>query len=306
MSNKFLSSKKDAAAVNMKVFLYSSLFIGMIGGALRSLAYLTSFENDIGYFNGSLLPTSVTYLIIIGCIFAFCGSFFIAGGADLPKKLDNKPNSIFFTSCFAGFIMLADFAYKIFYTIGEDKLAYYKTIFSPEFKSDNTYFIRATAAIEIFGILASLLSAVYFFIRASKKADNRSAIWFGFFPILRALVGVASIYFEMSIQMNHPSKLMLQFALIAVMLHLLYEERFGVSEDHPRPRTYFVTGCIAFILSFAGGLSEMVGFFTGNLKNGNFAVEAFFCLTISFYILARLNSFVRDTDKKPETEEYAE
>ncbi len=302
MSFKFLSRGKDAALVNIKTFFWSTLCLAPLAALLRSLAYLTSFD-EIGYFNEGFFATAVSYLIVISAIFLLCGFIFISKEAKLPANVDNSANSIFFSASFAGFIMLADFAYKIYTQIGEDRFAYYKFIFDPKYRSDNSYLIRATAVIEIAGVLASLLTAVCFFVRSSKDPKAKLSASFGFFPIIRALVGVAEIYFEMEVQMNHPSKLMLQFALIAIMFYFLCEERFYVSQEHARPRRFFISGCLAFFLAFSGGVSEIVGFFSGKLSKGDFCIEAFFCLVMSFYILARTNSFVRCASVAPALEE---
>lgn len=292
MAKKIFSREKDAAIGNIKMCFKVSVIIALLAAVLRSVAYLTSFDADVGYFNGSFFSVAVNYLIILACAFALGGFIFISKEADLPKQIDNSGNAVFFASVFAGFIMIADFAYKIYTMIGEDKFAYYKFIFDPKYKSDDLYFIRATAIIEILGVAASVLSAVCFFLRSSKKAGGKLCTWLGFFPIVRALVGVAHIYFEMEVQMNHPSKLMIQFALIAIMIYFLSEERFYISEDHPRPRRFIVCGCVALILAFTAGVSEMFGFFFGSLSRGDFCVEAFFCLTMSFYILSRVSSYV--------------
>lgn len=302
MAKFIFSRKKDAAIGNIKICFKVSVIIALLAAALRSVAYLTSFDSDIGYFNGGFFATAVNYLIIVACVFAFCGFIFISKEASLPRKLDNSGNAVFFSSVFAGFILVADFAYKIYAMIGEDKFSYYKFIFAPNYKTEDSYFIRAKAVIEIVGVLASLLAAVCFFLRSSKKADGKLCIWLGFFPIIRGLTSVAQIYFEMEVQMNHPSKLMLQFAFIAIMIYFLCEQRFYVSEDHPRPRRFFVSGCIAYILAFSAGVSEMIGFFLGSLSRGDFCVEAFFCFTMSLYILSRVSSFVQAAGRIPETD----
>lgn len=300
MAKLIFSREKEAAIGNIKICFKVSVIIALLAAALRSIAYLTSFDSEIGYFNGGLFATAVNYLIILACAFALCGFIFISKEAKLPVKLDNSGNAVFFSSVFAGFIMIADFAYKIYSMLGEEKFSYYKFIFDPMYKAEDSYFNRAKAIIEIVGLLASLLAAVCFFLRSSKKANGRLCTWLGFFPIVRALASVAQIYFEMEVQMNHPSKLMLQFALIAIMFYFLCELRFYISEDHPRPRRFFVSGCIAYILAFSAGVSEMIGFFLGSLSRGDFCVEAFFCLTMSFYILSRTSSFVQCAETAPE------
>ncbi len=298
MAKITFTRNKDAAIENIKGYLTVSLALALVAAALRSLAYLFSFDAEIGYFNGSFLAKIATYFIIAFCAFASTGLIFISKEAVLPRKLNNEGNSIYFASVFAGFIMIADFAYKLYLMMGEDKFSYYKFIFAPAFKSDNAYIIRATAVIEIVGVASSLLAAVCFFLRSSKKFDSKLCAWLGFFPIIRALTGVAQIYFEMEVQMNHPSKLMLEFALIALMIAFLFELRFFVSEDRAKPIEFIVFSCGALIISISAGISEMVGFFAGKLSKGDFCIEAFFCLAMGLYGAARTISYVRSLETK--------
>lgn len=293
MAKITFTRNKDAAIENIKGYLTVSLSLALVAALLRSLAYLFSFDADIGYFNGGFLAKIATYFIIASCGFALSGMIFISKEAVIPRKLGNEGNAIYFASVFAGFIMIADFAYKLYVMIGEDKFSYYKFIFARTFKSDNSYIIRATAVIEIVGVVSSLLAAVCFFLRSSKKYDSKLCAWLGFFPIVRALTGVAQIYFEMEVQMNHPSKLMLEFALIAVMIAFLFELRFFISEDHARPIKFIVMSCVALIIAISAGISEMVGFFAGKLSKGDFCIEAFFCLAMGLYGAARTISYVK-------------
>lgn len=293
MAKISFTRSKEAAVGNIKGYFGISLILALIAAALRSLAYVFSFDADIGYFNGSLLAKIATYFIIVSCAFAISGFFFISKEADLPRKLTNCGNAIYFASVFAGFIMIADFAFKIYFMIGEDKFSYYRFIFARGYRHDNAYIIRATAVIEIIGVISSILAAVCFLLRSSKRAESKLCAWLGFFPIIRALTGVAQIYFEMSVQMNHPSKLMLEFALVSIMIAFLYELRFSIADTHARPISFFVFSLIAIIISFSAGISEMVGFFAGKLSNGDFCIEAFFCFVMSLYCAARTVSYVR-------------
>lgn len=306
MAKISFTRNKDVAIDNIKGYLTVSLALALIAAVLRSMAYLFSFDADIGYFNGSLFAKIATYFILVSCAFALSGFVFISKEASLPRKLTNEGNSIYFASVFAGFIMIADFAFKIYLMIGEEKLSYYKYIFASTFKSENSYIMRATAVIEIAGVVSALLAAVCFFLRSSKKFDSKLCAWLGFFPIIRALTGVAQIYFEMEVQMNHPSKLMLEFALISLMIAFLYELRFFVSEDHAKPRSFIVFACVALIVAISAGISEMVGFFAGRLSKGDFCIEAFFCLAMGLYGAARTISYVKALAAKATEEEIKE
>lgn len=295
MTKIFIDRSEGAASNNMKTYFEVCTAFAFVVAILRSIAFLVSFDSDVGYFNGTLLPTATGWLIVISIAFALSGFYFINKNAVLPRTLDASPNSVFFTSVFAGFVLSIDFLYKIYCMIGEERFEFYAYIFKKGFRSDNAYLLRATAIIEIFGTLSAILAAVWFFLRASQKTKSGVVAALGFFPVLRALSGIAAVYFDMEVQMNHPSKLLLQLALIAIMVYFLCEVRFFVSEKHPRPIRFFVSGCVAMMLAIAVGVSEMVGFFAGKTSKGEFCVEAFFCLVVGIYILTRVASFVRDS-----------
>jgi hypothetical protein len=298
MLDKIFKRDKESARVNIRTWFGAVLFFAPLAALLRTLAYFISFDTEIGYFNESFIVSFANSLIVIASAFILIGFVFVSKDANLPKKTDNSANSIFFSATFAGFIMLADFVYKFLLIIGDGKLSYYKMIFSAAFRAENAYLLRVGAVIEIAGVIAAVLSAACFFVRSSKLPRAKASAWLGFFPIIRALVGVAQIYFDMTVQMNHPSKLMLQFALISVMFYFLSEEREYVSEDYARPRRTFVFGCLGSFLAFVGGFSEVIAFFAGRLSKGGFCVEAFFCLVVSIYILARTNAFVRSVPRE--------
>ncbi len=299
MQNRFLKRDKASALLNVKTWFRAVLILAPVAAILRTIALYTSFEPEIGYFNDSFFSTLVNWLTIIVPAFILCGFIFISKDADLPKKTPNNANSIFFSATFAGFILLADFAYKLVTLIGEGKLSYYKMVFSSSFRAENAYMLRVTSIIEIIGIASSLLAAACFFVRSAKDPKAKLSAWFGFFPIIRALVGIANIYFDMTVQMNHPSKLIIQFALISVMFYFLCEEREYVSDEHARPRRTFIAGLLAYFMAYVAGFSEIVGFFAGILSEGALFIEAFFCFVLSFYILARVNSFTGNSSAKP-------
>lgn len=299
MSNKFLSRDKEAAALNITIAFRVTLVLTLLAAVLRSVLLFTCFDVEIGYFDECFAVSMLNSLIAVACLFILGGYIYISKEAYLPTEVDNSANSIFFSATFAGFILLADFAYSFIGMLSEGGFANFKSVFAAGYAVENLYMLRAAAVIDILGLIASILSAVCFFVRSARNPKAKLSAWLGFFPIIRALTGVARVYFEMEVQMNHPSKLILQFALVAVMFYFLCEERFYISKEYARPRRFFVSGCLAFLLSFLCGVSEIIGFFFGKLSKGDFCVEAFFCLVVSFYILAKTNAFVKSVKNMP-------
>ena len=77
MKNTVFDRSVVAAINNMKlIFLACSVF-SAVDALWRSIAFVTNFDSDVGYFDGSLMPTLSNCLLVISCAFALLGFFFI-------------------------------------------------------------------------------------------------------------------------------------------------------------------------------------------------------------------------------------
>ena len=161
--------------------------------------------------------------------------------------------------------------------------------------SENAYAarsLRIQGILIIIGIVSSALSAVYFVLRlGEKRSSDEWHVLFGFAPGLRCVAGL-SIYFDMTVEMNSPNKLMLQAALISIMIYFLFELRMLLGFKKARPRAYAATGLLATTLTASASVSVIAGYFSGQVANAAFFTEAFFCFNMMVYMMVRTVSFI--------------
>ncbi len=272
----------------LKVYLYSTTALALVCAILRAVCYFVSFDASIGYFNDTPLVAITNILFVLTLLWATSGFLLIPKKAMQSARFDFGGNAVFFTSLIAGFVMAADFVYKIYAYNKNGVFKRFEFVFSDSYRSDSLQIERVTMVLVIVGIVSSLLSSICFFARSSLKSKKALTAGLGIFPMLRLLSGTALVYFEMNVQMNSPSKLMIQFAMISLMLYFLGEERQYISNEYERPGRYFVFGLIAFVLSISTGVSELIAYYSGLLTRGDFCVEAFICFILSFYVLSRI------------------
>ena len=115
----------------------------------------------------------------------------------------------------------------------------------------------------------------------------------GFAPGLRGVSGLAAIYFDMTVEMNSPNKLILQAALISVMIYFVYELRMLLGGKKAHPRAYVASGLVAVALSASAAIPLICGYFAGLISNSYFFTESFICFNMMMYIAFRTLSFIR-------------
>ncbi|MCQ2353642.1 MAG: hypothetical protein MJ102_00900 [Clostridia bacterium] len=311
-----VSTNETDIRSKLRIYRFSVLAVALLAGVLRTAALFTSYDKGIGYFNhNNILPATVTALLIIGSLWALSAAFLIRP-EELPSAPKFNTNGVFFSSIYAGFIMLADFGYKIFQFFqlrksGEINWILEKFRRLQEYTSAVDRSDRIIAVISVIGTAAALLSAIFFFVRASAKTAAKGHVILGMFVIIRALCGIALIYFDMDIPMNNPNKIILQIALMSAMLYFLTEERFLIGGGSEKPRAFMALALVSVILTASAGISCVIAFFAGVVSVGTFCVEGLICIIFFLYIYAHFSAYEKalaapeGADAKELTEENA-
>lgn len=110
-----------------------------------------------------------------------------------------------FASALCGFLFLYAAVQSVLALLDDSLLL------SPNYRRDVIILLISTCS--------ALLSAIYFFtaLRSSTlRTVGRIAL--DFFPVIWAVMALATIYFDFSHAMNDPNKVILQLALMAVMV----------------------------------------------------------------------------------------
>ncbi|MCI5575567.1 MAG: hypothetical protein MR379_08385 [Clostridiales bacterium] len=284
-----------------RLYLFLLLCSVALTAALRVVAIFTCYDADIGYFmRGMTVPEISTVCCVLCCVAAVIFP-------QLFKKLSASSEGIYvnqhsgleyFATAYAAFVMLGGFVYELYHCIADNTVGgmLSKAAALIESSADNAYAARSyriQAGIIIIGIIASAVSAIYFLLRLNEKRSREWHVLVGFAPGLRGVSGLAAIYFDMTVEMNSPNKLILQAALISVMIYFVYELRMLLGGKKAHPRAYVASGLVAVALSASASIPLICGYFAGLISNSYFFTESFFCFNMMIYIAFRTISFIR-------------
>ncbi len=276
------------------------LIIALAAAVLRTVAIFVAYDAEIGYFSrGAISPLLANIACIAGVVMAFGLILFCRprGRVYNPGARDSAP--VYFATAYAAFVMLGTFLYELWRCVGERTAASY---FEKAATVDNAYTarsLRIQGMLIIIGIVASAVSAIYFFCRLGNKGGREWYVILGFAPGLRGVSGMATIYFDMTVEMNSPNKMLLQFALISVMIYFLLELRMLLGDKKARPRAYAAVGLAATVLTAAASVSLIAAYFGGQVSNAYFFTESFFCFNMMIYIMVRTVSFIAGSYSAP-------
>lgn len=132
----------------------------------------------------------------------------------------------------------------------------------------------------------SLISAAYF-VLAIFKTNVAYTIICGILAIIRVVIMLASSYFNQSVAMNTPDKLIYGVACICVMLFIVSELKLTVKA--PRSWLYVFSAAATAIICSTASIPSIIAYFTGKLpeESGLFS-EYFVLMGIAIYAMIRL------------------
>ncbi len=251
--------------ITAKVCLYVTAALTLVCVILRTVAMLTCFDSELGYFNTSdtSLPTILTVLSFATVLLSIILS--IATPKDtLPTLWPEPRHNAIATIPFILFGVAGAWHLWIAVSAG-----------------------LANKLLLIAGLLA-MLSALYY-ISTATKASAPTASALGFLPILWGLISVAETYTDQFTTMNSPVKLGLQFGLLGMMLATTAELRFRLNK--PAPRTALCFHSIAVFFCFTGSVPVFVAILAGKWDQAVHAPYALALMGAGIYIAFRFATY---------------
>ena len=138
-------------------------------------------------------------------------------------------------------------------------------------------------------------TAIYYFTAAfSSKSKTNLITFLSFFPMLWSLVYLMSIYFDHSVFINSPVRVIRQLAVILLMVYQLYETRALLGKSVPL--VYFVVSNLTVIIISAAYLPECISILNGGARLDNETVYTLFFALAGVYVLTRSMSFAMRSD----------
>lgn len=259
--------KKGGFKVNKKssTGLFQKLVYVGAGAAMLSSAAATVFSYDeaANYFTTNSILFSVA---IVFALLAF--AFAIIAAIITPTE------EIAYSSPF-GF----DFLFALPAVIGLGSGA---TLMILEFAKNNSTLLLITG-------ISLLLSVVHVLLCETESKSS----FLGFLPPVACALLIAVLYFDTSLEMNAPMKVIAQCALLPLMLYFTTELRYLLNREMPRLYLALALGSIAAASLCA--LAVPVAYLTGALENTNCFAAALVAVGTNITVLLKLKRYLQPT-----------
>lgn len=273
------------------IFMAAALLLSAIAAVVQTVILTGYFDLDSHvYVTGSSAPVLFNILLAVCSLLFFLLLFLYRE----PERKLFPQNNLFFTlsSVLAGVAILA--AGIVFFSFSMKRGALYGG------SSDRTiYGFRMAAAI------LSLPSAAYFFLAAFRnKPFRRNTVLLAFAPILWTLVFLVSVYYDHSVRLGSPIRIMDQMALLAVAFFFLFEARFHMKR--PNPGAYFAFSFLSAMLCAVSAIPHVILLVRGKTAFDNVSLFYLFLCVLILYIFARVSTFFGREYPEEEPEEIVQ
>lgn len=198
----------DRSRFTPRLIFLSAALLSLLGAAIRTAAYLTAFDTQVGYLDPSIWTS------LSRCLYFITPVLLIAIATAIPKgTLSTTPCQTYRAAAAIPMaLILIAFTVAVF------------LIYPP-----------AKGSALLFTALLGIPAALYYgasSVKSIRSSDLVSIL--GFFSIIWCIAAVADLYFDVFVTMNSPIKTSLHVGLLGFMAATLGELRFRIGRPLPR------------------------------------------------------------------------
>jgi hypothetical protein len=183
-------------------------------------------------------------------------------------------------------------------------LCYSAFSFLSEFKAEMFSMASIVNKTKYIGSFVAFPAAVYYFISfLAGKTPEKIQSGFSFFPLIWTWIYLLGIYFDHTIEMSSPARVIKELALIALMLYQLMETRALLGKS--KPKAYIMVSSFAIIFLCPAFLPKVIEWISGDIiLDAEVACSLYGALMV-VYIFARLIGYsvvcsgIKRKEKKP-------
>ncbi|MBE6718213.1 MAG: hypothetical protein E7574_03010 [Ruminococcaceae bacterium] len=226
------------------------------------------------YKTGVVTPEAFGIFMVIAVLFMLTPAFIMRMDA-LPKKLKYGSFLTSFMSILCAFLV-AFTAFMFFMSksevahLGSTQMIVYKLRFACS-------------------VIAFPTAIYYLTVSFTWKKNNDVISWLSFLPILWTLIYLMSVYFDHSVLINSPLRIVQQTALILLMVYQLFETRSHIGNS--KPIVYFILTNLTILFLSTAFIPELVDLLLGKQKMTLDMSYVLYGCGMVLYVLARTVDF---------------
>ncbi|MBO5897621.1 MAG: hypothetical protein J6R04_01290 [Clostridia bacterium] len=226
---------------------------------VRSLGFVLAFDRSVGYFNNGLLSTLFYIILALIPVAAIGYALLVRRAVPMPMESTTLVRSFSTSSVGALTVLIA------------------LNLWSLVSNGPHTLTLPLT--------LVAALAIPYF---ATSRAT--APIWSGISAVICCVLCLVVEYFDASVTINSPIKLMHLLAFLAIALYLL-TELFALA-GAPKPRRALPLAAVAAAYGIIGGISHVVAALMKDIILLDYLARALVLFAFGLYAAARLAATV--------------
>ena len=281
----------------LTIYTVAMLVCTAIAVTLRTVACITELKGGTGYFEQGSLTTISNPLILITVLFSLSYIF-------TASKIELRPSF----STPANYVPTG--------ILGVSTLFLGARIMSNLISTNSRYaflsaavFTNPSAILSIIAFVLSLVSVGYFFFNVYSTEQNtakRAGFAIGLIGFLA--IYAMLIYFDSSLPLNNPGKVVNQMAFLSAAVFFLYETRISLGREMWRVYSAFTLAAAA--LTAYSSLPALITYYVNGhvifaTQKGAFISLEEYMLTFAIFIYALAKLVIIITTKEESEDEYA-
>ena len=242
--------------------------------ALRTVAILKDFNPSTNFFEDKTLIDAASYIVGLGCLILFSYTFIAKKDEKLIASFTTPLTYVPTGAVIISFIFFAieNLIEVKSYALPLELLAAFK---------------NATASFKFYLAILAILSLGYFILAAmSEKHTSDSRSFYGLCSVVFFAFYASYLYFDTTLSLNAPNKIVDQMAYIFAALFFLYEVRISLGRECWH--LYMCFGFIASALTAYSSVPSLVYYFVKDTNVSDSIHETLLSFCIFVFITSRI------------------
>lgn len=245
---------------------------------VRAIALFTDFNGTDYFLSLTSLPGAYLVLSLVTVGLLLLVAIFMRRRLKLSDSQEMAELPLLFSSAFLSVTLAATVIVSIFSAV----------------MSEDPLFTFCHILIAVFAAIT--VGYLSYFLRGVKPTHNLFRLYLSLVPALLSLAMAILLYFDHSVQINAPAKLLSLAAYLALSLTFLVECRYYFAA--PKPAMRYLTLGIGFYLAISTSLPNLIYTLTrGNVLVLSSAYD-FLLFAFALYLLARLLELLPERDRE--------
>ena len=271
---------------HIKAYLGITVLAALGAAALRTVACYTSLDYSIGHFSDHTLISIASAIMVFAAVVSLTYPMMTVGQGELRARFSNPATYIP-----AGGVAVA----LVFFIIHFGRIA------TALFRRDMSVSAILENPAPLFALVLTLTAtgAIFYFLFNATvvEAGSNKRGWLGMVATLLLAAYAVFLYFDTTLAINAPNKIVDEMAYLFSSLFFLFETRISLGRG--KWRAYVTFGLIAAAVTAYSSIPAIIIHFAKGINISNNIFESFLTFTLFLFIAARLSMIHKLSEDKP-------